>query len=173
MESTFKLKSFTKQQKDLRAYHDPAHNISCTLIILIDSMAMKLLALVGLACVVVAISTETETLPNSLELLQETEGNSIGSLHTCISSVLKPEICRQDASSGGCAASQTHQASGGRSARSSSTPVRYVSSKSIQAHGCWAQDGSGEKVAPTKAMASTYKGDINTSENKVRRLHKC
>merc|ERR1712086_1036537 len=102
--------------------------------ILIDSMAMKLLALVGLACVVVAISTETETLPNSLELLQETEGNSIGCKFWRVRSI-------------------------------TDTPGEWWQVSEIEFYA--SADGSGEKVAPTKAMASTYKGDINTSENKA------
>jgi len=95
---------------------------------------MKLLALVGLACAVVAISTETETLPNSLELLQETEGNTIGCKFWRVRSI-------------------------------TDTPGEWWQVSEIEFYA--SADGSGEKVAPTKAMASTFKGDINTSENKA------
>jgi len=96
-------------------------------------MVMKLLALVGLACVAVAVSTEIETLPNSMELLQETEG-TIGCKYWRVRSI-------------------------------TDTPGEWWQVSELEFY--TSADGSGEKVAPTKAMASTFKGDINTSPNKA------
>merc|ERR1711907_23445 len=45
------------------------------------------------------------------------------------------------------------------------TPGQWWQLKEIEFY--TSKDGSGDKVAPSKAMASTFKGDINESENKA------
>merc|ERR1719327_530273 len=45
------------------------------------------------------------------------------------------------------------------------TPGQWWQLKEIEFYA--STDGTGDKIAPSKAMASTYKGDINTSPHKA------
>merc|ERR1711934_70176 len=86
-----------------------------------------------IALAIVAVSMSTESISNTLELVQETEG-TIGCKFWRVRSI-------------------------------TDTPGEWWQLKEIEFY--TSADGSGDKVAPSKAMASTFKGDQNESENKA------
>jgi hypothetical protein len=80
----------------------------------------------------VAVSLSAEVLPDTVELVQETEG-TIGCKFWRVRSI-------------------------------TDTPGQWWQVKELEFY--TSTDGSGDKLTPAKAMASTFKGDLNESENK-------
>jgi len=86
------------------------------------------------ASAILAVSLSAEVISDTVELVQMTEGSTVGCKYWRVRSI-------------------------------TDTPGQWWQVKELEFY--TSADGSGDKVAPSKAMASSFKGDLNESENKA------
>merc|ERR1719321_2109975 len=86
------------------------------------------------ATAILAVSLSAEVTSDTVELVQMTEGSTVGCKYWRVRSI-------------------------------TDTPGQWWQVKELEFY--TSTDGSGDKVAPSKAMASSFKGDLNESENKA------